>query len=77
MSDNKNWLDEHVIVGHIGPTTKREQVAADRAAATVEICQWWFLCDNKATQTQSHPTLGDVPICDRCKAKYDRLKGEI
>lgn len=34
-------------------------------------CQWFALCPNDATHTQSHPVLGDVPICERCQAKYD------
>lgn len=37
------------------------------------MCEWFALCQNPATQAQSHPILGDVLICDRCKEKYDRL----
>jgi hypothetical protein len=40
-----------------------------------QTCQWFALCDNEATTTQQHPILGPVPICDRCKAKHDRLGG--
>jgi hypothetical protein len=36
-------------------------------------CQWFVLCTNEATTTQDHPVLGAVPICDRCKAKYEAL----
>lgn len=36
-------------------------------------CAWYLKCDNAATHTQSHPVLGDVPICDRCQAKYDSM----
>lgn len=32
-------------------------------------CQWFLLCDNPATTTMPHPTLGNVPICARCAAK--------
>ncbi len=39
----------------------------------ITLCQWFALCDHTATTTQKHPILGDVPICDRCKAKYERL----
>lgn len=29
-------------------------------------CEWFALCPNLATGTTPHPTLGDVPSCDRC-----------
>ncbi len=31
-----------------------------------DICQWFFKCSNTATVTIKHPTLGDVPACDKC-----------
>lgn len=34
-------------------------------------CAWFALCTNEATGTLAHPVLGDVPICDRCRAKYE------
>lgn len=37
-------------------------------------CQWFALCENPATTTESHPILGDVPICGRCHDKNERLK---
>lgn len=40
-------------------------------------CRWWLLCENTATQTLSHPVLGDVPICDRCLQKCKDLGMEI
>ncbi len=36
-------------------------------------CRWFLLCRNKATRTRSHPVLGDVPICQRCDEKVERL----
>lgn len=36
-------------------------------------CEWFLLCDNPAVTTQSHPVLGDVPICQRCADKYRSL----
>jgi len=36
-------------------------------------CQWFALCTNEATMTRPHPILGDVPICERCNDKIERL----
>lgn len=41
--------------------------------STVE-CSWFALCDHEATSLEAHPALNAVPICDRCKAKVDRLR---
>lgn len=38
-------------------------------------CQWFAYCTNDATGTQSHPILGEVPICDRCQGIYDGMAG--
>ncbi len=35
-------------------------------------CQWFANCKKEATHTHSHPTLGEVPICDRCESWYER-----
>lgn len=46
----------------------------DETGAEVTIpCQWMVLCDNDAVTVQNHPILGDVPICERCKARYVAL----
>lgn len=35
---------------------------------TYTVCTWFAACDNLAEQTMPHPVLGEVPICDRCRA---------
>lgn len=37
-------------------------------------CQWFALCDHPATDTEPHPVLGDVPICDRCRRNLERWR---
>lgn len=37
------------------------------------LCQWFLRCTNLATGTLSHPILGDVPICARCRAKVKAI----
>ncbi len=29
-------------------------------------CQWFFKCDQPASFIIDHPTLGDVPACEKC-----------
>lgn len=36
-------------------------------------CQWFMMCNRKATTTMSHPILGDVPICKKCKEKMEKI----
>jgi len=37
------------------------------------ICEWFIMCDNPATMTRSHPSLGEVPICKRCNDKMENM----
>ena len=37
------------------------------------ICEWFALCDREATRYRDHPVLGQVPICDQCDDRVDRL----
>lgn len=41
---------------------------------TAQLCQWFAMCGHLATTTIPHPTLGDVPACDRCNARVEALK---
>jgi hypothetical protein len=51
------------------------QVKADaaRQRELVTICEWFALCDHEATSLMPHPILGEVPICERCRAKVESL----
>lgn len=46
-------------------------LARQQAPPTLGTCAWFALCTNEATGTLAHPGLGDVPICDRCRARYE------
>lgn len=37
-------------------------------------CAWFALCTNPAIKTRTHPILGNVPICERCDQKVERIK---
>ncbi len=37
-------------------------------------CRWFALCEETATTTRKHPTLGEVPICPRCDKKIANLE---
>jgi hypothetical protein len=37
-------------------------------------CQWYALCADDATGVIAHPTLGDVPACDACQGRYEKLR---
>jgi hypothetical protein len=39
-------------------------------------CRWFAMCENAATGTMPHPVLGDVPICDRCRAVAEKNKAD-
>jgi hypothetical protein len=36
-------------------------------------CEWLALCENPANGLRDHPVLGEVPICQRCDDKVERL----
>ncbi|ABW88439.1 hypothetical protein SEA_EVANESCE_45 [Mycobacterium phage Evanesce] len=45
----------------------------DQADVDVVPCAWFALCDQTAVALEPHPVLGAVPICERCRAKNERL----
>ena len=62
--------------GHSKRKSKRKAVGEDfPAQGSEQECAWWAGCNNEATTTESHPVLGDVPICDRCADKLRKIDG--
>ena len=59
------WADEAGL-----PTLDQLAVASehDQPIPFPPTCAWFALCDNPATGTLPHPILGDVLVCDRCRA---------
>jgi hypothetical protein len=43
-------------------------------ARPLGLCEWFALCRNQASGTLAHPVLGEVAICDRCRAKVERIR---
>lgn len=50
-----------------------ETIDPDMHTIEEVVCGWFALCDNTATTVEPHPILTLVPICDRCRAKVERL----
>jgi hypothetical protein len=45
---------------------------------TREICRYFALCDHWAVGTVKNPVLGEVPVCQRCLDKMNRIgPGEL
>lgn len=53
------------------------RVYADGDPAHELVCMWFAWCDNLANGTRRGPTgggqFGDIPICQRCDDKVERL----
>jgi len=45
-----------------------------KAKEAEEPCRWFAMCDNPATDMVPHSILGDVPVCERCKAWIARME---
>jgi len=44
----------------------------NRQGKPADMCQYFLLCRNQAEVTVKMP-FGDVPMCPKCKAKYDSM----
>ena len=54
--------------------TATDEVVDTTEMITEPICQWFGLCGNPATSTERHFLVGDVPICETCADKLERMK---
>ncbi len=43
------------------------EIDTGEAPADELTCQWFALCDHVASGAMTHPVLGAVLICDRCR----------
>ena len=53
--------------------TGRVKVAVEGDEIVAVICTAFALCTNEATTTIANRILGDVPACERCKARLEAL----
>ena len=35
------------------------------------MCEWYAKCYNRSSGTVNHPTLGDIPTCERCRLLHN------
>jgi hypothetical protein len=59
----------HLTVVHARTYGDIDQV---HVVAIASVCAWFAGCDNISTGAMAHPIIGDVPICDRCRARVER-----
>ena len=57
------------VTGTAGPLAEFARQCDAWIESGQAMCEWFALCDHEATGTLPHPVLGDVPICDRCRAR--------
>lgn len=49
----------------------RAAEATSGALVSVQLCEWFALCEHKADGLARHPVLDLVPICVRCASRFD------
>jgi len=66
--------EQQDALGEVVAQAYMHRVQAEARAARGEPCEWFALCDRPAEGTMPHPTLGLVPICERCRAKVEAAR---
>lgn len=54
-------------------TPKSERATQGQPDVELGPCHWFAGCRNQATSMMAHPILGQVPICDRCRARVEAI----
>jgi hypothetical protein len=73
MIDLKNMPEAERVRRRTRAIEGRDELHRAASPKAPGTCAWFLLCENPATTTMPHPILGDVPCCQRCADKVERL----